>query len=108
MNEYVDVGEHEYSARHLEQGGTESVHKAWNQQLSGSTDKAVVEAFNKGELTCDEGQTTPNGQFNLPKGEFSKSKIKMGGEHIQATSETDAALIEMMKSGAFDEESNME
>ena len=104
LNEYVDKGEYQFNAERMEEqgGGSPGVHGGWGAQLSGSTDQQVVQAFKKGILNCNEGQTHAAGNGNLPQ--FGKSTIKMGGEEIVATSETDAALIEMMKSGgAFEE-----
>lgn len=105
LDEFVTKGEHQYS---IDRAGAEEfsgVHKSWDKQFSQSTDQQVVEAFNKGVLDVNENQQNPHGGGNLPRGEFSKSQIKMGDENIVATSETDAALIEMMKGGALEEDS---
>lgn len=96
INTYVEKGEHGFNAVEPQQSA--GVNSEWSKQLYGNTDQQVVEAFKKGILNANEGQQYPanNGQ-GLPQ--ITKSKITMGGQEIVATSETDAALIEMMKSG---------
>jgi hypothetical protein len=58
--------------------------------LNKGFDQQVKEAFENGTLYED---------LSAPaiKNEFNKSTLKVAGEEIKATSETDAALIEMMK-----------
>ena len=100
INDFVTKGEHAFNSERMAAVSGEGVDSQWNEQLSGNTDQQVIQAFKKGILDCNEGQTNPGGGgFNLPRGQFSKSTIKMGGEEVTATSETDAAIIEMMKSG---------
>jgi hypothetical protein len=65
-----------------------NIDKAWNEQLGKSTDQQVQEMFDKGQLDAS-GPAVIN--------DFNKTEIKMGGEVIKATSETDAAVIEMMR-----------
>lgn len=92
LGKFVDMGEGVFDSDRMVKG------QNWDEVLSGSTDKAVEDAFKKGALTANPEQSSMGGGgTELPKGEFSKSQINLTGEMIQATSETDAALIEMMK-----------
>jgi len=56
-------------------------------------DEQVKEAYENGTLYDDPSKPAV-------KNEYNKSQLKMNGEVIKATSETDAALIEMMQSQA--------
>ena len=97
INQFVEKGEYGYQQAELHEGSP-GVNSEWTSQLSGNTDQQVVEAFKKGMLDVNEQQQSPaGGGFGLPQ--IKKSTIRMGGQEIVATSETDAALIEMMKSG---------
>lgn len=66
-----------------------NVDKGWGSQLNKPMDQQVQEAYDKGLLDEKGGPAVIN--------KFNKSEIKLGGIDIKATSETDAALIEMMK-----------
>ena len=74
--------------------GNEGVHSQWHDQLSKSMDQQVTEAIKKGEITVD-SNSDPKQHIS---GDFNKSQMVLKGETIVAQSETDAAVIEMMKS----------
>lgn len=69
-------------------------HPEWQSQFTKSLDQQVVDAIKSGEISVenDKGMST-----NI-RGDFNKSQMTLGGEEIIAQSETDAAVIEMMKS----------
>ena len=89
LHEFVAKGEYQFR-RDQEQSS-----QGWDDQFSKSLDKQVVDMIEKEGLGM--------GTDGLPTGEFSKSQIKMGKDNITATSETDAAIIEMMKNGQFED-----
>jgi len=64
-----------------------NVDNGWKDQLDKSMDQQVVEAYKSGAL--EEKTVVAPSQYN-------KTEITLGGEVIKATSETDAALIELM------------
>jgi len=76
-----------------------NVDTGWKDQLDKSMDQQVVEAYKSGAL--EEKTAVAPSQYN-------KTEITLGGEVIKATSETDAALIELMlKSQAAPEAGGM-
>jgi hypothetical protein len=81
--------------RHIEKGDVYAHDPSyfWNKQFSGSTDAAIKEMFEKGQLQ-DNGPALCNS--------FNDKTLSLDGQVIKATSETDAALIEMMKQGLND------
>jgi len=112
FNQYVDQGQHAYELQKGEEalGPNPGVHGGWDEQLSQSTDQQMITAFKKGILSGDPNQSgpaAPDVPLNKdgtpgsvgPRGDFRKSSIQLGGNKIQATSETDAALIEMIQGG---------
>lgn len=76
------------------QESNEGIHSQWHDQLSKSMDEQVVKAIKSGEITV-EGDAGPKQHIS---GDFNKSQMVLKGETIVAQSETDAAVIEMMKS----------
>lgn len=82
LNSFVAQGERAYSGE-ARGGNFADPHGALNKGF----DQQVKEAHEAGQLE------------DAPHPQFSKSEITVGGEKVQATSETDAALIEMMKNG---------
>lgn len=103
LGDFVDKGQVAFETERMIESSGEGIHGEWNKQLGRSTDQQIIEAFKKGELDCNENQSGPAGG-GISSSKFGKSSIKLGGEDIRATSETDAALIEMMKGGHFDED----
>jgi hypothetical protein len=75
---------------------------AWTKQLSGSTDEAIKAMHERGELDCSEDGSMKSVGPAF-RNRFNESQITMGGELVKATSETDAALIEMMKHQGMDD-----
>ena len=104
LGDFVEKGKDRFEAEKMLAQSSDGVHGDWTKQLSKSTDEQIVEAFKKGELDCNENQQGPAGGGMSGPNRFAKSSIKIGGEDVKATSETDAALIEMMKGGHFDDE----
>lgn len=91
--DYVHLGKEQYESRvGLRDALNGELHKAWNDQLSESFDKQTAEYVKKHGLG-DEGE----GKF--VKGEFNQSQVKVGDDTAIAQSETDAAVVEMMKNG---------
>lgn len=72
------------------------VHQEWERQFNKSLDQQVVEGIKSGEIPVEGGMPGAPGQ--QIKGDFNKSQMQLGGETIVGQSETDAAVIEMMKS----------
>lgn len=92
LGDFVTKGEQEYAQTATPFG---HVQKDNARMLDKSFDQQVEEAFKKGELDNQPG--TP-----AVKNEFNKTEMKLGGQVVKATSETDAALIEMMKAQGVD------
>lgn len=93
LNNFVTKGEKEFMIAHGQPFGEFS--KESKEMLDKPMDQQVAEAFAKGQL--DNKASTPavtNSHNNV--------QIGVGGEVIKATSETDAALIEMMKAQGMD------
>jgi hypothetical protein len=88
IGEYVNKGEQTYMKQPSTFG---DVNDGWKNQLEKPMDQQVKEAFAKGELD--------NADPSAPavKNDYNKTELKLGGQIIKATSETDAALINMMK-----------
>ena len=87
LTEYVTKGEHEYMKTATPYG---NIDDQWSKQLNTPMDKQVKEAFEKGQLVDDNTKPAVINDFN-------KTEMTLGGQVIKATSETDAALIEMMR-----------
>jgi hypothetical protein len=85
VNDYTVKGDTEYMKTASPFG---NVDQDWQDQLNKPMDQQVKEAFEKGMFEKDSPAV---------KNDFNKTEIQMGGQTIKATSETDAALIEMMK-----------
>jgi len=80
-----------------------SAHEEWNKSLSKSFDEQTAEAICSGDVTIESGvpgvpSASPPPRGSMIKGQFNQTTMKLGGEQIVAQSETDAAVIEMMKS----------
>jgi hypothetical protein len=74
----------------------------WTKQIAGSTDDAIKAMHERGELNCSEdGSVNSVGPAFLNR--HNATEINVGGELVKATSETDAAIIEMMKHQGFDD-----
>ena len=102
LGKFVELGEQKFQRLAGESSSGISNHEGWNDQLSKSTDQLVVEAFNKGALENGHPKASEAPAGSTPTNqEFSKSNLQIQGETVAATSETDAALIEMMKSGGM-------
>lgn len=88
LNEYVNKGDAAYAQQASMFG---NIDKNWGDQLNKPMDQQVKEAFEKGELD--------NADPSAPaiKNQFNQTELNLGGQVIKATSETDAAIIEMMK-----------
>jgi hypothetical protein len=83
-----------------EEGG-EGAQAAWNTQLSKSFDEQTAEAIRKGEIPVAPGvpgESSRPAPGRVVKGNFNETTMQLGGEQLVAQSETDAAVIEMMKS----------
>lgn len=101
--DYSHLGEHAYRekmdmgsaiADQTNNGRSEGVHPGWDQQLNKSLDQQVVEMVKREGIGADPGQGLT--------GDFNKSTMVVNGERIVGQSETDAAVIEMMKSMGAD------
>lgn len=91
--DYVNLGQEEYEKRvGIADATVGQLHQAWNKQLSKSFDQQTAE-YVKAYGLKDEG----DGKF--VKGDFNKSQVRVGKEDAVAQSETDAAVVEMMKNG---------
>jgi hypothetical protein len=101
FSDYVALGEHAYNAK-IGQMDLHQKHAEANKELSKSTDQVIKEMHERGELTCEEQQQSPNA--SLPMSKSYDAEINVGGELTKATSETDQAVIEMMKSSGFGKE----
>lgn len=89
LEDYVNMGENAFMANVNNGGNTNSnnlldPHGRMNKGM----DQQVKEAYERGEF--NEGPVKNNTPYSV-------TKASLGGEVISATSETDAALIEMMK-----------
>ena len=74
----------------------------WTKQIAGSADDAIKAMHERGELNCsDDGSVNSVGPAVINR--HNSTEISMGGELVKATSETDAAIIEMMKHQGFDD-----
>lgn len=89
LGEYTAKGDAAYSGEATPFGNVE---KGWADQLNKPMDQQVAEAFKAGEFV-EKGQ---------PASRFGDTKMNLGGSTIHAMSETDAAVIEMMKSQGMD------
>lgn len=89
LMEYTKKGE----AYHGEKTPFGNVEKGWADQLNKPMDQQVKEAFEAGAL--DKGGPAIKNQYN-------ETQMSLNGEVIKATSETDAAVIEMMKASGMD------
>ena len=65
-----------------------NVGQGWGDQLNKPMDQQVKEAFEKGMFDEKQGPNNPK---------FEKSVTTVGGQKVQAQSETDAAVLEMFK-----------
>jgi hypothetical protein len=88
LTDFVNKGDAAYAQQTTMFG---NIDKEWSNQLNKPMDQQVKEAFQKGELD--------NADPSAPaiKNDFNKTELNLGGQVIKATSETDAAIIEMMK-----------
>lgn len=78
-----------------------SAQQEWNKSLSKSFDQQTVEAIKSGAIPVEPGvpgESSAPVRGPLIKGQFNRSTMVLGGEQLVAQSETDAAVIEMMKS----------
>jgi hypothetical protein len=87
LEAYVTKGEQAYMTEATPYG---NVDKEWSKQLNTPMDEQVKEAFEKGQFSEDNSKPAIINDFN-------KTEMNLGGQVIKATSETDAALIEMMR-----------
>jgi len=93
LTEYVAKGEHQFTSEKQTNG--EGVHREWSKQFDTSTDEAIKGMAERGELECN-GSGGPAVQ-----NKYNETQMSVGSEIVKATSETDQAVIEMMKSGNF-------
>jgi hypothetical protein len=84
-----------------------AIPEAWTKQIAGSCDEAIKGMFERGELDCSEDGSVKSVGPAL-RNRFNQNSIQLGGELVKATSETDAALIEMMKHQGLDDGNNEE
>lgn len=84
------------------QGG---VHSEWNQQFNKSLDQQVVEGIKSGQIPVEGAIPGAQPGQNI-QGEFNKSQMTVNGETVVGQSETDAAVIEMMKSSMQSDDSD--
>lgn len=94
LESYVTKGEQAYMQTATPYG---NVDEAWSKQLNTPMDTQVKEAFEKGQFSDDNSTPAVINQFN-------KTEMNLGGQVIKATSETDAALIEMMRSSLIQDD----
>lgn len=94
LKQYVQKGEQAYMQEATPYG---NVDKEWSKQLNTPMDTQVKEAFEKGQLVDDNSKPAVVNSFN-------KTELNLGGQVIKATSETDAALIEMMKNSIVEDD----
>jgi hypothetical protein len=78
-----------------EQTAVGTVAKGWGDMLNKPMDEQVKEAMASGAF---DGNT----EMGKVKGEFNAAQINVGGEIVKGQSETDAAVIEMMKAQGVD------
>jgi len=94
LKDYVEKGETAYMQEATPYG---NIDKDWSKQLNTPMDVQVKEAFEKGQLVDDNSKPAVVNSFN-------KTEMTLGGQVIKATSETDAALIEMMKGSLVEDD----
>jgi hypothetical protein len=96
IENWVRKGEDRHLHEHGETAPGSAMNPEWAKQMNTPMDQQVAEAYKSGAL--DENPNQPvSGQFN--KSQFQQTQMQVGNETVKATSETDQALIEMMKSG---------
>lgn len=89
--EYTRKGDAGYTKEKTPFGNVE---KGWGDQLNKPMDQQVKEAFEAGALS--------EGGGSQPASKFGETKMNLGGSMIKAMSETDAAVIEMMKASGME------
>lgn len=72
-----------------------NIDKGWKDQLNKPMDQQVTELY-KAEADAKDPSVP------AVRNEFNKTEMNVGGEMIKATSETDAAVLEMLKSQGMD------
>jgi len=99
LDSYVSKGKDRYESGMI----GDSADNLWDKQFNKSTDETIKQLHKEGRLVVDD-----QGSVETPvnKSQFADKKIQVGDETVSATSETDAALIEMMKSGTLSEDDN--
>lgn len=103
LSRFVEVGERQYEVEKGQGNDLSAINQAWNKELSKSTDDHIKKLYEEGKLCVeDPGAIEKSGAKDHPQ--FSQTQISMGGETVKAASETDQAVIEMMKSGQNEEE----
>lgn len=112
MDEFCTKGEKNYNNKHHDMTSDGTVHPDMNDKLSGSFDEQTSKAIKEGSVQVQEGfvpQANAGGELNTGDtgpaviNEYNKTEITMGGEVIKATSETDQALIEVMRKSHQDD-----
>jgi hypothetical protein len=68
-----------------------NIDKGWSNQLNKPMDQQVKEMYENEQVMNDPATPAVRNQFN-------ETTLKVGGDVIKATSETDAAVLEMMRS----------
>lgn len=92
ISDYVTKGDAEYSQTTTPFG---EINKEAAEMIDKPMDQQVAEAFAKGQLDSNPSNPAVINKHN-------EKQISVGSEVIKATSETDAALIEMMKAQGMD------
>lgn len=75
----------------------EGMHADWNEQFSKSLDQQVVESIKNGSMKVEGAISGASDPGQSIMGEFNKAQVRLGNEVVVGQSETDAAVIEMMK-----------
>ena len=88
-----------YVEKGVEQQVPGMVDGEWNRQLNTPIDEQMKKAHEAGALDTNPNQTMANSnhQQMFDKSKFAQTQINVGGEVVKATSETDIAMINMMK-----------
>ena len=95
LNRFIEVGENRYARE------ANDVGEQWNKQITGSVDETIKKLHEEGRLVID----NPTSLADPVSGAaYANKSIDVNGERVKAMSETDAAVMEMMKSGQLKDE----
>lgn len=92
LGRFISKGEERYDREH---GRLADNHNTDN--MNKSTDEIITKLYKEGNLNVEDTGSLEKSRSGMSR--HSGTQMQVGNETVKATSETDAALIEMMKSG---------